>query len=608
MIKRIFQFFWKKKLLLVILIVVIVGCGYLACTKTGKNDSVTTYLLTKATKGMIIQTVTGSGQVTASNEVELKPEVSGDLVYSNMKSGQNVKKGDILARIDSSEAQKSVRDARLNLESAQLSLTKLTSIDNLSLIQSKNALSQAEESKQKAIDNLEKIYEDAYNSVSNAFLDFPNTITELKNVLYDNGIGRSEVSIGSNQDNIDALLNTTYPSDRDAIEVFQKSAESDYAIARLKYDSNFNSYKKSTRYSDKSTIEALLNETIETARSISQTAKSESNYLDAWVDYRTSRNWEVYAKVIEYQSEIASNIGTTNNHLSNLLSIQRSIQDYKESIINADRTIEEKKIYLKDLEAGADELDIKSQELNILQKQDALIDVLDNLAKYTIRAPFNGSVAVTNSDVGDSITSATVLATIITDQKIAEITLNEVDIANIKIGQKSTLTFDAVEDGGRWGEVVEIDTIGTVSQGVVNYVVKIAFDADDERIKPGMSVGASIITNSKQDIVIVPSSAIKTKNGNSYVEIPDESVSVSDSAIKLSKIPKQQIIEVGLSDDNSVEIISGLSEGDIIVKKTITSNNSSKINSSSDNSSTQRMQSILGGDAGGPPPGGMMMR
>ncbi|MDD4290437.1 MAG: HlyD family efflux transporter periplasmic adaptor subunit [Patescibacteria group bacterium] len=601
MFKKVFSFFWKRKLLLIILIVILSGFGYLVYSKTKKNDAVTTYLLTTAERGTIIKTVSGTGQVSVLKEVELKSEVSGNLTYVNMKSGQKVKKGDIMARIGSSDAQKSVRDARLSLESAQLSLEKLRTVDDLSLLQSENALSQAKESKQKAIDNLEKAYEDTYNGISNAFLDFPSLITELEDFLYSNEIGKSEISVGVSQNNTSALLNTTHSSDRDSLTIFQKSSESDYATARLKYNSNFNNYKKSTRYSDKNTIEDLLGETIETARSISQAAKSESNYLDVWVDYRTLRDWEIFSKVSEYQSEITSCIGSVNNHLSNLLSIQRSIQDYKESIINADRTIEEREASLKNLKAGADELDIKTQELNIMQKQDSLSDALDNLAKYTIKAPFDGSVALVNSLVNDSITSATALATIITDQKIAEITLNEVDIANIKTGQRATLTFDAIEDLSITGGVVEVDTIGTISQGIVNYTVKIAFDTDDERIKPGMSVGASIIIDLKQDVVIIPSSAVKTKNGIIYVEIPDEDVNIFDSEIKLSKSPRQQTVVTGLSEDSSVEIISGLNDGDIIIKKTITSSSNSKTNSLNNNSPTQRPQSILSGNAGGSP-------
>ena len=99
---------------------------------------------------------------------------------------------------------------------------------------------------------------------------------------------------------------------------------------------------------------------------------------------------------------------------------------------------------------------------------------------------------------------------LITKQKIAEISLNEVDAAKVKVGQKVTLTFDAIDGLSITGEVSEIDALGTVSQGVVTYGVKIAFDTQDERVKSGMSVSAAIITDVKQNVLLVPNAAVKS--------------------------------------------------------------------------------------------------
>ena len=61
----------------------------------------------------------------------------------------------------------------------------------------------------------------------------------------------------------------------------------------------------------------------------------------------------------------------------------------------------------------------------------------------------------------------------------------------------------------------QIDAIGTVSQGVVSYNVQITFDTQDSRIKPGMSASVNIITNTQQNVLTVPNSAVKTKKGTS---------------------------------------------------------------------------------------------
>ena len=118
--------------------------------------------------------------------------------------------------------------------------------------------------------------------------------------------------------------------------------------------------------------------------------------------------------------------------------------------------------------------------------------------------------------------------------------------------------------------MVEVDLVGTVTQGVVNYNVKIAFDTQDDRVKSGMSVSASIITQTKQDVIVVPNSAVKIQNGAHYVEVVDKNTAATDNqGVALSTTPTQQAVEVGISDDTSTEITSGLSEGDKVVTKTI---------------------------------------
>jgi HlyD family secretion protein len=118
-----------------------------------------------------------------------------------------------------------------------------------------------------------------------------------------------------------------------------------------------------------------------------------------------------------------------------------------------------------------------------------------------------------------------------------------------------------------------VDTVGTVSQGVVSYNVKINFDTDEEKIKQGMSVSASIITDVKQNVLMVPNSAIKSQDDINYVEIFDKEIATAQ--ISSSEIPKQQIVEIGLSNDTSTEIISGLSENQKVISRTTTASSSS---------------------------------
>jgi multidrug efflux pump subunit AcrA (membrane-fusion protein) len=111
-----------------------------------------------------------------------------------------------------------------------------------------------------------------------------------------------------------------------------------------------------------------------------------------------------------------------------------------------------------------------------------------------------------------------------------------------------------------------------VSQGVVSYTVKIAFDTQDSQIKPGMTVNAAIITDAKTDVLSVPSSAVKTQNGVQYVLVFDPALSESTdgSAVISPTEPARVTVQTGITDDTSVEILSGLTDGQQIVVRTTT--------------------------------------
>jgi len=208
------------------------------------------------------------------------------------------------------------------------------------------------------------------------------------------------------------------------------------------------------------------------------------------------------------------------------------------------------------------------------QRRNAVADARANLANYTIRAPFDGVLAKVSVQKGDSVSAGTAAATMITNQQTVEISLNEVDLSKVKVGQKVNLTFDAVADLNITGAVADIDAIGTVSQGVVTYNVKISLDTQDERVKPGMSVSASIITDIKQDVLMVQSSAIKGSGEDQYVEMPNTAVDASqlnqNSGIMLDGV-KRQVVTIGISNDTQTEIVSGLNENDQYISRTISS-------------------------------------
>jgi HlyD family secretion protein len=541
----------NHKVISVAILIVLAFSTYLIFKKINSAQAETEYIISKVEKGNIISSITGSGQISSSSQIDLKPKVSGEIIYLNVKNGQKINKGTLIAKLDTTEISKDIRDAEINLANAKISFSK-TQIEN-----SENNLNK----------DLNETYENGFNTVSSAFLDMPSIITDLEDILNSQNLSDNAARINGK-----------------TAQKYREEAENLFYKAKNNLNTNQKTYRNLNLNSSKIEIENLISETYETSKILSEAIKSMKNFVDYQAD--SVDNSSEYSSS---QETLVDNTNTNNNHLSNLLSLKKEISEYENTFTNAD-------------------LDIQSAELSLRQKEISLQDLKEELNNYYLRAPFSGTIASLNMQKGDMASSSSALASVISEEKIAEVTLNEVDIAKVKIGQKTTLTFDAISDLIILGEVIEVDSIGTVSSGVVNYTIKISLDTQDERIKPGMTISTTIIIEKKENVFLLPSSAIKNKNENNYVEVFNDSLLLNDgrsNTISGKNKPEQKIIQIGISDDTKTEIISGLNEEDVIVIKTIKSN--TKTSTTNSNTKATSASSLLSGSgpmmSGNRPPG-----
>lgn len=541
-------------LLTAVAVVALAGGGYYAYHRFAKAAAPVRYVTAAAEKGTLVSTVSGSGSVSASDQISLQPKASGDLTYLGVTAGQEVKAGTVIARIDARAAVQAVKDAQDGLDTANLSMEKLTApADAFTIQQDQHALEQAQNAKTQAEDNIKKGYQDGFSSVTNVFLDLPAVMTELQDTLY-------STSLVSTQSNIDYYADSAYRYDAQAYAL-RDEVMTKYQNARAAYDASFTAYKATSRFADDAEVEHLINASYATAETIADSLKSTEDFIQFYKDKLVERNIKTPSGVDTHLSALSSDLGKVNSQSSNLLSVLRSLDSNQQALKDAAWTISERQNALDTLQKGADSFDIRSQNLTIAQRKNALTDAQRKLADYSVVAPFDGVIADVKVAKGQSVSSGTVIGTLITHQQIATITLNEVDVAKVAVGQKATLTFDAIPDLSISGQVAEVDAIGTSSQGVVNYGVKISFDTQDARVKPAMSVTTTVIIEAKPDVLLVPASAVKNQGGSSYVDVmPPGSTDA----------PVQRDVTIGATNDESVEILSGLEAGENVVTRTIT--------------------------------------
>ena len=449
--------------------------------------------------------------------------------------------------IDSTDAQKTVRDAGANLDSAKLALQKLIGNDQTRPL-----------NKQQAENTLLQDYDNGFNAVANSFLDLPTIMTGIKNILLGTDLNKSS-------QNIDYYTDYTKIYD-DKVYQYRDSAQNSYDTAYTNYNKNFNNYKTISRYSNVANIEDLIGETYSTTKDISDAIKNTNNLIQFYEDKITNQNLKPNPVADTHLTLLNTYTGQINGHLNTLLSIQTAITNDKNAVANAS-------------------IDVESQQLSLQKSQNALQDAKDNLANYYVYAPFDGVVATMSLVKGQDISSGTTAATMITTQGIAEIPFNEIDISKIKVDQKANLTFDAIDGLNIVGSVAEVDSLGTVSQGVVTYSVKIVFETQNSQVKPGMSTSVSVITNVKQDVIAVSNSAVKTQGNSKYVQV------------LINGAPKQVTVTTGISSDTDTEITSGLSGGENVITQTVTSSTAKTATTTSANSAV-RIPGVNGGGGG----------
>lgn len=235
----------------------------------------------------------------------------------------------------------------------------------------------------------------------------------------------------------------------------------------------------------------------------------------------------------------------------------------------------------------------ESSTHQVAMSKASLDRTLEDLAKTSIRSPLDGTITLLNSELGERVLGTVqnmgTEIMIISDLNAMEarVDIGEIDIVLVEIGQKARLEVDAFRDREFNGVVSEIANSARTSgsgsqQEATKFEVRILID-EKEAFRPGMSVTADIETRSRKDVVTVPFQSVTTRmpSKDSKEKEKADTEKKKDEMSKEERKKANKPIEVvfvvedgkakmvpverGISDDNYVEITTGLEAGQAVV-------------------------------------------
>lgn len=211
---------------------------------------------------------------------------------------------------------------------------------------------------------------------------------------------------------------------------------------------------------------------------------------------------------------------------------------------------------------------LENARLNLQSAQDALNN-------YTITAPISGTVVEKSFKAGDKIESEALSAangTLATLYDMSQLTfrmsVNELDINKVAVGQRVEITTEALSGQTFTGTVDKVNINGTTTNGFTTYPITIRLDGDGtelarQGLRPGMNVSATIIGQSVENALCVPVGAVSRGN-KLLVAAPGALAEDGTTVLDPTKTEERQVV-LGASDDSYVQILSGLSQGETVL-------------------------------------------
>ncbi|MFA6467016.1 MAG: efflux RND transporter periplasmic adaptor subunit [Patescibacteria group bacterium] len=537
---------WIWIILAIIIVAVIVAFQFFK-----KPES--NYITEKAAISDIVQTVEVTGSVESADNIDLNFNKTGTLQAVLVKTGDQVKKDQVLARLNAGDAASQVADARASVEIAKLQLDQLLAgASNQDVEVTKKELASAEASYQNTLDSLKNLEETRDQELVNLKEEANNILKDKESIAQfaldlvydiimdedaDNYLYVSDVVLLSNTQVLYSQTHNNFLLLDSLIAKAKVGDTEEILIATQAMQNNL------------ANILQLLTNTYE----IMGVTVTNSVYTTTVVDaFKTSINTKVTSinSAISAVQTSSANLRTRDLYYQTQISEkQNSINSYKIAMDLARAKLDFKTAPPRDFE-------VSSAEANIRRAQATLDRYLSNLSETVISAPVDGIVIAVNFDAGEQTSmSEPVISMIGLSTMQIEVDVPESDVTKLAVGDQVEISLDAFSSGEKFiGTVTFIDPAATNIDGVVYYTTKVSFNDKDDRIKSGMTADLTISTDKREGVLTVPSRAVIYREDKKYIQTYD--------GVNLSEIE----VTTGLrGDDGFTEIISGLEEGTEVV-------------------------------------------
>jgi len=211
---------------------------------------------------------------------------------------------------------------------------------------------------------------------------------------------------------------------------------------------------------------------------------------------------------------------------------------------------------LSELESGADPYQIRLAELQVASAELNLDQRRADLEAAELRAPMDGVITSSDIEIGDTVIAGQPVITLLDEKSLtAELTVDEIDIGKLQVGQPVTLTLDAYPDIALQGVIDQIGILPHQRSGVVSYSVRAhLLEPTSIAIRQGMTVNAVVTVQEVPDLLLIPSWAVRTDQATGDVY----TYRLKDG------IPERVTLQIGLFNETWSEVRAGLEEGDTV--------------------------------------------